>query len=139
MLYLFLHGETQKMNYKNALGVLTASAIVFAVIGLIVIVLMGLRQPIQSGTYTGQTIDYSHQRGLIFQTNDLTTKTNDRSSAREYWCVPDNRPKLVNKVRNIEQGEKILINYYAPLWMFPGTCGDPSKVIKSVEPVNTTE
>lgn len=94
--------------------------------------------PIQSGDYTGQVIDYSHQRGIIFQTNDLTTKTNDRSSETDDWCVPDNQDKLEKKIQNIENGEKIKINYHRPLWIWPDTCEGGLKVIDSIETVNAT-
>lgn len=103
------------------------------------IALTGFRTPIESGEYIGQKIDYTHQRGLIMQTNDLTTKTNDRSSTQEDWCVPDNKPELVEKVRNIENGERIVINYHAPLWIAPWTCGKPQKVIKSIQLKEATQ
>ena len=123
---------------KEKLIYLAIIGTVLSVLVAVGLALAGFRTPIQSGEYTGQTIDYSHQRGLIFQTNDLTTKTNDRSSTREDWCVPDNQPELVEKVRNIDNGQKIVIDYYAPIWIWPGTCGMPHKVIEEVTVVNQT-
>jgi hypothetical protein len=99
---------------------------------------VGFAQPIQSGTYEGQTIDYSHQRGFIFKTNDLTTKTHERSSEREDWCVPDNRPELVDKVRSIGDGEEVRITYHRPLWIWIDHCQPGLKVIDSIERMNET-
>lgn len=108
--------------------------IVLAIVGWVGLSL----SPIQDGDYTGQVIDYSNQRGIIFKTNDLTTKTNDRSSETEDWCVPDNDPELVNKVQNIENGDKVKINYHRPLWIWIDTCQNGLKVIDSIEVVNQT-
>lgn len=112
--------------------------VVLLVIVGISIGLAQVAQPIQTGTYEGQTIDYSHQRGYIFQTNDLTTKTHERSSQREDWCVPDNRPELVEKVRGIEEGSEIRIEYYRPLWIHPDTCAGGLKVIEDITVTNST-
>jgi len=114
------------------------TVVALTLIAVVFLLGAGLRTPIQTGSYTGQVIDYTHQRGIVFQTNDLTTKTNDRSSAREDWCVPDNQPELVKKVRDIDEGQKIDIKYYAPLWMWPGTCGNPGKVIEDVTVAKTS-
>lgn len=122
---------------KSVIANLIVWPIIIGMIVLGLVTISGFRQPIESGEYTGQKIDYTHQRGLILQTNDLTTKTNDRSSAREDWCIPDNRQELVEKVRELESGEKIVINYHAPLWIWPGTCdSDIQKVIKSIETID---
>lgn len=95
-------------------------------------------EPIEDGTYTGQKIDYSHQRGFIFQTNDLTTKTNDRSSTVEDWCVPDGKDELVRQVRSIEDGESVTIDYHRPIWIWPDTCDGGLKVIDSIKVKNDT-
>jgi len=94
--------------------------------------------PIEDGSYTGQKIDYSHQRGIIFQTNDLTTKTNDRSSTTEDWCVPDGETQLIEEVRTIDDGDSVRIDYHRPLWIWPDTCEGGLKVIDSIETVNSS-
>lgn len=94
--------------------------------------------PINAGTYEGETVDYSHQRGLIFQTNDLTTKTNDRSSQREDWCVPDNDQQLVEKVRGIPEGAEVTITYHRPLFIWPDTCDGGLKVIDTLTVTNSS-
>jgi len=113
--------------------------VVVATLGAALAGPLGFAQPIESGTYEGQKIDYSHQRGLIFQTNDLTTKTNDRSSTTEDWCVPDNNDALVQQVRNIEEGEYVRIEYTRPLWIWPDTCQGGLKVITDIETVNESQ
>ena len=113
-------------------------AILVAVIGGGVLMLSQFATPIEDGSYTGQKIDYSHQRGIIFQTNDLTTKTNDRSSTTEDWCVPDGEDELIKEVRNIEDGERVTIDYHRPLWVWPDTCAGQLKVIDSIETKNST-
>lgn len=124
----------------GTLGAVILGVIAVAVIIGVMVGLMGLNlSPIQDGTYAGSIIDYSHQRGLIFQTNDVTTKTHERSSQREDWCVPDNRPELVEKVRTIGEGTDVRIDYHAPLWIWPGTCQSGLKVIDSIEVINETE
>lgn len=118
------------------LGGIVGLVAVLAVIITILIMLSQFATPIESGTYTGQKIDYSHQRGLIFQTNDLTTKTNDRSSTTEDWCVPDNNDALIQKARGIDDGERVRITYHRPLWIWPDTCAGGLKVLDSIEPMN---
>jgi len=127
-----------KIDWEFALLV---GAVVLLCAGLLAIVaapVAGFAQPIQDGTYTGQKIDYSHQRGIIFQTNDLTTKTNDRSSTTEDWCVPDNDPQLVKKVRSIGNGDRVSITYHRPLWIWPGTCEGGLKIVDSIQVTNTS-
>lgn len=114
------------------------AAIVVLLCAVGMLILSQASTPIESGTYEGQTIDYSHQRGIIFQTNDLTTKTHERSSQREDWCVPDNRPELVDKVRNIDEGSEVRIEYSRPLWIWPDTCKGGLKVIEDIEVTNST-
>jgi len=115
---------------KYAIG----AAVILTFIGLFVT--MGLYvhtlNPIESGTYTGQKIDYSHQRGLIFQTNDLTTKTNDRSSTREDWCIPDDKPELVEEVRSLEPGQQVEIQYYNPVIKPVWECQSSLKVVTAI-------
>lgn len=111
---------------------------VIAIIGSAVFGIMGFATPISSGTYEGEKIDYTHQRGLLFQTNDLTTKTNERSSQREDWCVPDDNQQLVTDVRAIKQGDTVQITYTRPLWVWPGTCEGGLKIITDITPVNET-
>jgi hypothetical protein len=109
--------------------------------GLIVTGIIAVAQfstPIEDGSYTGQKIDYSHQRGIIFQTNDLTTKTNDRSSTTEDWCVPDEETQLIEEVREIDDGDSVRIDYHRPLWIWPDTCEGGLKVIDSIETVNSS-
>lgn len=127
------------MSWKATLaGIAVLLLIIVGIVAGIVIFGVQIAQPIESGTYEGQTIDYSHQRGLIFQTNDLTTKTHERSSQREEWCVPDDRPSLVDKVRGVEEGSEVRIEYNRPLWIWPDTCYGGLKVITDIELINRT-
>ena len=123
----------RKYLLLSGIGLAVVIALVAIVIGI-----MGFAQPIQSGTYEGQTIDYSHQRGILFKTNDLTTKTHERSSQREDWCVPDNDQPLVDKVRDIEEGAEVRIEYHRPLWIWPDTCSGGLKVIDNVTVINAS-
>ncbi len=110
----------------------------FVLIWMLTLPLQMYHTPIESGEYTGQTIDYTHQRGLIFKTNDLTTKTNDRSSSREHWCVNDQRPELVEKVRSIDEGDKVRIEYSMPLFVWIDHCSSGhTKQIDSIEVVDS--
>lgn len=111
-------------------------AVLFFVLVIISLPLGQFATPIEDGTYTGQKIDYSHQRGIIFQTNDLTTKTNDRSSTTEDWCVPDGNDELIEKTRAIDDGERVRITYHRPLWIWPDTCAGGLKVIDTIEATN---
>lgn len=117
-----------------AIGVILITGII--ILSMMIIAAGQFAQPIESGTYEGQTIDYSHQRGLIFKTNDMTTKTHERSSEREDWCVPDDRPKLVEKIRSIGEGEDVRIEYSRPLWIWMDTCDGGLKVIESIDRIN---
>lgn len=126
------------MTFRSKLAGLLVLLFLFGVLLLALVFVSQFSGPIHSGTYEGQTIDYTHQRGLIFQTNDLTTKTHERSSAREDWCVPDNRPGLVEQVRDIGEGQRVYIEYYRPLWIHPDTCMGGLKVIEHIEVVNAT-
>jgi len=126
------------MGYKETLGGIVVLAIAVVVVVLLIVAVGQVAQPINSGTYEGQKIDYSHQRGFVFKTNDLTTKTNDRSSTREDWCVPDNNQELVDKVRDIDEGDYVRIEYYRPLWIHPDTCAGQLKVITSISSANNT-
>jgi len=123
-------------NVKKYAAIGVALVVCVVVFIAFMIAVTQLAQPIEDGTYTGQKIDYSHQRGLIFQTNDLTTKTNDRSSTTEDWCVPDNDPQLVNKVRSIDDGQRVEIRYHRPLWIWPDTCNGGLKVIDNITVTN---
>jgi hypothetical protein len=126
----------------KALRYVLGGIALFAVIAIFIfggIMLSQFAQPIDDGSYTGQKIDYSHQRGLIFQTNDLTTKTNDRSSTTEDWCVPDNNPELVEQARSIEAGQQVEITYHKPLWIWPDTCEGGLKVVDSIEATNSSK
>lgn len=127
------------MGWKAKLAGIAILIVGVLLLAATLIALTQLAQPIQSGTYEGQTIDYSHQRGFIFRTNDLTTKTHERSSQREDWCVPDNRPELVDKVRDIGEGADVRIEYYRPLWIWPDTCEGSLKVIENIRTVDRTE
>jgi hypothetical protein len=122
----------------GVIGTIVAVVLLIGAIATIGIALSQFATPIEDGTYTGQKIDYSHQRGIIFETNDLTTKTNDRSSTTEDWCVADNNDELVQKVRNIEDGQRIKLTYHRPLWIWPDTCEGGLKVIDSIQTVNAT-
>lgn len=118
------------LGFLLTIVVLVGSALVLGLAALI-----GFNSPIDSGSYTGQVIDYTNQRGLIFETNDLTTKTHERSSQREDWCVSDNKPQLVEKVKKIEMGQKVSIEYNRPLWVWIDHCENGLKVIQSIEVV----
>jgi len=131
------------MSWKDTIGksvvALVVLLIVSAVLGAGILALVQFSTPIESGTYKGQKVDYSHQRGIIFQTNDLTTKTNDRSSTTEDWCVPDDSPELIDETRKIEDGSGVRVEYTRPLWIWPGTCQGGLKVITSIEETNVSQ
>ena len=124
------------MSWKTLVGGAVVLSLGILFLAAIVLAIAQLAVPIQTGTYTGQVIDYSHQRGIIFKTNDLTTKTHERSSAREDWCVPDDQPELVEKVRAIDEGDRIELEYSRPLWIWPDTCQGGLKVIDEIHVVN---
>lgn len=131
------------MNFvKEALGQILYGVVGFPLIFVVTVAIVSLsamlHSPIQSGTYTGQVIDYTHQRGIFFKTNDLTTKTHERSSQREHWCVPDNQPELVKKVRSIDEGTRVDIEYWSPLFVWIDHCGGPNKLIRNITVVNST-
>jgi len=127
------------MMDKFDVFLVSAAAILVVVAGLAVYGFMGLHTPVGDGSYTGQVIDYTHQKGFIFKVDDLTTKTHERSSQREHWCVPDHDKELVEKVRNIDEGSKVRIDYSMPLWISPHTCArSHSKIVDSITVVNSS-
>lgn len=96
----------------------------------------GFRQPVQHGVYTGEIVDVQEQRGLIFKTNEIDTKTNERSSDPVSWCIEESRPELLEKAQRLTDSKaQVRIEYHDEFFVWIKNRCSPSTrgIVNSIE------
>lgn len=93
----------------------------------------GFRVPVENGVYTGEIVDVQTQRGWIFETDSMVTKTNERSSDTREWCVLEIRPELLEKAQRFaERDVQVRVEYHQDWFVWIDRCGYNKPIVDEI-------